>query len=930
MKRFHFVKGIAATMVAMALMTGFSAPVNAQKLESTDITQVGMEVPTISIKNARQTGDLVTAWTVSFPKLDEGCELYFNLYEGDKTESQTGEWLTDADGKEYFKAWFYKAEAGDTEFVFQNHHLTMGKKTLEAYLVDKSEFVKAMNAYEAEVKRIDDAYDAAQAEYTRLSNQYEKAKAEYDKVTDKYSIDYQTYKDRLAAFERGESWVGPTRPEPPAKPNVTLPQQPTQPVKEQYPEKPVESEYQKKATNTLTFDVKKTAQCSTSVTATSVEIRMTDDYVTGYEIYRKMGSKFKKIGKVAKNVFTDKGLTSKTKYTYKVRPYYVDKKNNKTIYGTYCQFETMTIGSPLKLKANISGSKNVKLSWTKVKDATKYEIYRSVNWSETSEIYKGEGNQYGAAELIKTVGKGSKSYTDKKTVKGQSYTYTVVAVLSGDKKVNVTDGVGVSLGFGTPVKVRQYVDKKGKKTVEWRKVIDAEGYIVEKMQRNLETGEISWAEIKRLSKGATKTSFTAPTMIKDKEGNWITHDYYRIYAYKKKGKVISSQYMPVRVDATLGVVSNVKAKKVDNGIQVSWSPVNGASYYKVYRVKTGALIKDKDNGTYTLSQGEYNRGEDVDTEYFSEEWWEYTFRGTPVTEYVGAQAPVKVDVAAWNAAVNAYTTNPAGVPKPDWNYLLDPAKEYYYQNYQYSQNKFTGTSMLDYSGEIYSNFSNIDYEGNRQVAVTEEEGKFKIREVEVNPKADYHVGPEEGISYQYYVVAVMAEEKTVEDYDGTRWDVNGKPYNDPAYAQEKYDADRVIYAAVPGTTTVQKLAVVKPTWETERRHAVYSLGCKKIGSATFREVAPPKTTSIKSLKASKGKVTISFKKSKGATEYQIYRSTKKKGTYICVGTTTKTKFTDSGLKKGTTYYYRVVAVKANGAKADVISKASKVKSVKAK
>lgn len=926
MKRFHFVKGIVTTMVAMALMTGFSAPVNAQKVESKEITQVGAEVPTIKIKNSRQTGDLVTAWTISFPEIPEGCELYFNLYEGDKMDSQTGEWITDTvSGEEYFKAWYYSAKPGDTEFVFRNHQLTMGKKTLEAYFFDGAEYAKKLKEYENEVKRIDAEYEAAQAEYARLDTKYWNDKNEYDRLWDQYRVYLQGIK---------EGWW---KKDPIPEPTMPEPKKPTPPVKEQYPEKPAKPEFEKKATNKLTLDVKKTAQCSTSVTSTSVEIRMTDDYVTGYEIYRKMGSKYKKIGKVAKNVFKDSGLASKTKYTYKVRPYYYDKKTKKTIYGIYSQFETMTIGSPLKLKASISGSKNVKLSWTKVKDAVKYEIYRAVNWSEDSEISKGWGNHYGTAELIKTVGKGSKSYTDKKTVKGQSYTYSVVAVLSGGKKLNVTDGVNVSLAFGTPAKVTQYVDKNGKKTVEWRKVIGAQGYIVEKMQRDLETGEISWKEYKKITKGSTtKMSFTAPKVTKDKDGNWITHDYYRIYAYKNSGKTISSQYMPVRVDATIGVVSNVTAKKVDNGIKVSWSKVNGAAYYKVYRIKTGALIKDKDNGTYTLSQGEYNRGEDVDpeTNILNEEWCEYSFRGRQVTEYVGAKAPVKVDVAKWNAAIEAYQKDPVNAPKPDWTHPLDPEKEYYYQNYEYSQNKFTGTSMTDYSGEIYSSFSNLDYldyDGVRQAGVFEEDGTFKAREIEVNPKANYHVGPEEGISYQYYVVAVMAEETTLEDYDGTKWDINGKPYYDEAYAKEQYDADRVVYAAVPGTTTVKKLTVTKPTWKEERRHAVYSLGCKKIPNATFKEITPPKATSIRSIKASKkGKVTLTYKKSSGATEYRIYRSTKSKGTFRCVGTTSKTKYTDTGLKKGKKYYYRVVAVKANGARADVTAKASKVKSVRAK
>lgn len=929
MKRFHVVKGIAMSVFVMALLMGFSAPANA-KVQKAEVTNQGAtKAPTIAIKNTKQTGDLVTAWTISFPEIPEGCEMYFNLYDDDKMDSLTGEWITDVSGKECFKAWYYSAHEGDKEFVFQNNGLTMGKKTLEAYFYDAVAYEEAIAEYWAECDRIDD-------EYTRLENQYWIDKGIYDRDIDLYNRLWQEYREKLAAYERGETWMEL----PIVPPTMEKPIEPEKPVKEPYPTEPAKSDYLSPAANTLKLDVKKVARCSTSVTSTSVEIRMTDDYVTGYEIYRKIGGKFKKIGKVAKNVFMDKGLTSKTKYTYKVRPYYFDKKHNKTIYGIYCQFDTMTIGSPLKLKASISGSKNVKLTWAKIKGATKYEIYRSVNWSEDSEISKGWGNRYGAAELIKTVSKSKKSFTDKKTVKSQSYNYTVVAVLSAGKKVNVTDSVGVSLGFGTPVKVTQYVDKNGKKTVEWQKVIGAEGYIVEKMQQDKKTGEIVWKEVKKLSKSATKTSFDAPKMSADKngdwttvdkDGNWIIHDYYRIYAYKSKGKVISSEYMPIRVDSTIGVVSNVTAKKVANGIQVSWSKVDKAAYYKVYRLKTGALIKDKDNGSYTLSHPGYNNGEDITYGNFRDsQVVGCYFTGRQVTEYVGAAAPVQVDVKKWNEAVLNYQKDPEHAEKPAWDYMLDPEKTYYYQNYQYSQNKFTGTSMIDYSGDIYSCLRNVDYEGNRTAGVFEDENSYKTREFEIDPKADYHVGPEEGISYQYYVVAVMAEEKELKDYDGRRWDIDGKEYYDEELAKERYEADRVIYAAVPGTTEVKKLNVVKPIWKAETGHSIYSLGCKKVGTATFKEITPPKKTSIKSIKAGKKKATISFKKVTGATEYKIYRASKKKGPFTCVGTTSKTKFTDTGLKSRTTYYYRIVVIKANGVKADVTSAPSKVKSVKVK
>ena len=44
----------------------------------------------------------------------------------------------------------------------------------------------------------------------------------------------------------------------------------------------------------------------------------------------------------------------------------------------------------------------------------------------------------------------------------------------------------------------------------------------------------------------------------------------------------------------------------------------------------------------------------------------------------------------------------------------------------------------------------------------------------------------------------------------------------------------------------------------------------------------------------------------------MYRSTSKNGTYTKVGTVSTTSFKNTGLKKGTTYYYKVRAYKTVG------------------
>lgn len=63
---------------------------------------------------------------------------------------------------------------------------------------------------------------------------------------------------------------------------------------------------------------------------------------------------------------------------------------------------------------------------------------------------------------------------------------------------------------------------------------------------------------------------------------------------------------------------------------------------------------------------------------------------------------------------------------------------------------------------------------------------------------------------------------------------------------------------------------------------------------------------------SKGKVNLSWKGVSGASGYQIYRSTAKSGTYIHIGSTSSTSYTNSGLVSGKTYYYKVRAYRYTG------------------
>lgn len=85
------------------------------------------------------------------------------------------------------------------------------------------------------------------------------------------------------------------------------------------------------------------------------------------------------------------------------------------------------------------------------------------------------------------------------------------------------------------------------------------------------------------------------------------------------------------------------------------------------------------------------------------------------------------------------------------------------------------------------------------------------------------------------------------------------------------------------------------------------------GGGSTVSVNVPK--SVKAVQTAAKKVKVTWNKVSGAAGYNVYRSTKKLGTYTKVGTATKTSYTDKKVRAGKTYYYKV-AVSNGGNQSD--------------
>ena len=320
-----------------------------------------------------------------------------------------------------------------------------------------------------------------------------------------------------------------------------------------------------------------------------------DGPCTGYELQKKNDKVWDELTKTTAYSYTDKKLKPDTEYTYRIRSYYYNNATNKICYGDWTTFTTMTWGQNLNVKAMAKSKTSVKLSWNKVQGASGYEIYRLVTSSAATNysFKKGAEESYDKYVLLKTQ-KGN-SYVAKGLEAGSNQYFIVKAYkMVKGKKYMISGGAGISLAFDTLDIINTVVVSGGAKKVEWNPVYSANGYQIDIYDQTTK----EWKLFKTISKPKT-TSAVLPASTTDTLK-------YRIRAFRKGNpKKYTDAESTIEVNPFLNAPANVKAKALaDGSIQVNWSPVPGAKYYKVYRTTDPQYAYNRDSKTYTYYNGE--------------------------------------------------------------------------------------------------------------------------------------------------------------------------------------------------------------------------------------------------------------------------------------------------------------------------------------
>lgn len=262
---------------------------------------------------------------------------------------------------------------------------------------------------------------------------------------------------------------------------------------------------------------------------------------------------------------TDTSVTPGNTYEYTVRGCYYDK-NGKAVYLKYNKTGksiNVETDAPKLLSATSADYDTINVKWQDVKGATGYKVYRK----------KAGEKDFTALGVVKGT-----TYKDNSAQVGQEYYYTVRAYVGETSNLGSFDknGIkGVALPKKPTLKAAESVDFNAIK-VTWKKVDGASGYYVYRKA----DGEKYFKQIAEVNgnKTFTSTDLSATTGVKYQ---------YTVRAYRNRnGKPYAGLYDSKGVTAaacTKAPTIKSGVSTVSDKLKLTWSKVNGATGYNVYR-----------------------------------------------------------------------------------------------------------------------------------------------------------------------------------------------------------------------------------------------------------------------------------------------------------------------------------------------------------
>ena len=517
------------------------------------------------------------------------------------------------------------------------------------------------------------------------------------------------------------------------------------------------------------------------------------------------------------------------------------------------------------------------LTWKVVTGAAKYEVYRA----------RSKDGDY-----IKYSTVTGTSYTNTSYIESGSTYYYKVRALDANGTAGAWSSI-VSVTYKQTLSAPTVTggnDSQGRPTLTWKVVTGAAKYEVYRA-RSLNGDYIKYATV-------TGTSYTNTSYIED--GNTY---YYKVRALKSDGtagawsSIVSVTYRAAST-GTLSAPAVTGGNDSQGRPTLKWNAVTGAAKYEVYRARS----KDGDYIKYSTVTG---------TSYTNTSYIE---NGN--TYYYKVRA-LKSDgtAGAWSSVVSVTykQTLPAptvtggndaqGRPTLTWKAVSGAAK---YEVYRARSKNGTYTKYSTTTGTAYTNSSYLTSGATYY---------YKVRALDANGNA----GPYSAVVSVTCRLKLTAPSVTGgNDAQGRptlKWNAVSGAAKYEVYRARSMNGDYVKYSTVTGTSYTNTSYLANGNTYYYKVRALGSDGSygpySTPVSVTYK--APFGAPLVTGSKDSQGRPALKWDKVTDAAKYEVYRARSKDGTYSLMSTQSATGYTNTSyLANGTTYYYKVRALKANG------------------
>ena len=429
-------------------------------------------------------------------------------------------------------------------------------------------------------------------------------------------------------------------------------------------------------------------------------------------------------------------------------------------------------------------------------------------------------------------------------------------------------------------------DAQGRPTLKWKAVSGAAKYEVYRA-RSKDGDYIKYATV-------TGTSYTNTSYIE----SGSTY-YYKVRALDANGTAGAwSSIVSVTYKQTLSAPTVTGGNDAQGRPTLKWNAVSGAAKYEVYRARS----KDGDYIKYSTVTGTSY----TNTSYIENgNTYYYKVRALDANGTAGAwSSVVSVTYKQTLPAPTVTGGNDAqGRPTLTWKAVSGAAK---YEVYRARSKDGTYTKYSTTTGTAYTNSSYLTSGATYY---------YKVRALDANGNA----GPYSAVVSVTCRLKLTAPTVTggtdAQGRPTLKWNAVSGAAKYEVYRARSKDGDYIKYSTVTGTSYTNTSYLANGTTYYYKVRALGSDGTAGPDSTpvsvTYK--APFGAPLVTGSKDSQGRPALKWDKVTDAAKYEVYRARSKDGTYSLMSTQSATGYTNTSyLANGTTYYYKVRALKANG------------------